>query len=96
MRSFLVLLDGKNKGRLTEDLLQRHAQHLAKLHREGCLQLCGPLAERAGAMLVFRCKTAEEAEHLVRMDPFIQERYYVSYEVIEFMEANEENNWLLN
>lgn len=42
------------------------------------------------------CDSIDEAINLVKNDPFIKERYYATYEVNELIEANENNNWLID
>lgn len=50
------------------------------------------LPERA--VLVIRADLKSYAEKLINDDPFIQHHYYKKIEIHEFMEANEENDWL--
>jgi hypothetical protein len=40
-------------------------------------------------------KAFEHVESAVNQDPFIMENYYQTYEINEFFEANDENNWLM-
>ncbi|WP_145021065.1 YciI family protein [Paenibacillus sp. Y412MC10] len=95
MRSFLVLLRNKQTGILCTDLLEQHVQHLEAMSRLGCLRLCGPFTDGDGAVMVFNGRSAEEVEDWVMQDPFIKERYYGSYDIKEFTEANESNRWLM-
>ena len=47
-------------------------------------------------MLILACSDREEAVRLIESDPFIQEGYYAAYDMYEWLEANEENNWLVD
>jgi uncharacterized protein YciI len=95
VKKFVVILSGKKRGELTKALLNRHADHLRRLKREGKLFLCGPFQDDDGAIQILVCSGRDEAINLVESDPFIKEGYYASYEVHEWLEANEENNWLI-
>jgi uncharacterized protein len=57
--------------------------------------MCGPFQSDDGAMQVIEAGSLEEARAFVDADPFIAERYYASYELVELIEANEANNWLV-
>ncbi|WP_408009198.1 YciI family protein [Pseudalkalibacillus sp. A8] len=96
MKTFLVTLGNKKKGKLTEDLLHRHIDHLKHLKQNGSLLMCGPFVDESGAMMIFRCHSSNKVKTLVSKDPFIVEQYYGTYNVAEFLDANEENNWLLD
>ena len=45
--------------------------------------------------MVFNCHSIEEVKSLINNDPFIKEKYYEAYDIQEFLEANDENNWLI-
>lgn len=95
MPSFLALLSCKRRGELTDNLLQAHVAHLQSLTASGNLVLCGPFANNDGAMQVLRADSPEHARQLLEADPFIEESYYQDFELIELIEANQHNNWLL-
>jgi uncharacterized protein YciI len=95
MAKFVFILGGKNKGTLTEDLLQSHIDHLKKYSQKGNLFLCGPFEDNNGAMQILEANSREEALEYFLQDPFIAKKYYETYTVYELIEANEKNNWLL-
>ncbi len=95
MGTFVVLLRNKDKGHLTEELLQRHITYLQQLDQDGKLVLCGPFASNADAIQILRAPTIEEATAWIEADPFIAEQYYQSYELNEMIEANASNHWLV-
>jgi uncharacterized protein len=94
MSKHVVLLKNKRKGTLTTNLLSQHIEHLKRLKTKGQLQLCGPFTDDSGAFLLIQAASIQEAEALVKQDPFITNKYYESYEVHELIESNESNNWL--
>ncbi|MBU9722625.1 MULTISPECIES: YciI family protein [Bacillaceae] len=96
MSSFLVILKNKRQGALSNDLLTNHVTYLKSLRQQGSLKLCGPFVDNDSAVMVFQSERAEDVEDLVNNDPFIYEKYYQSYEIKEFFEANDENNWLVD
>lgn len=94
MKSFLILLSEKQPHLLNEDLLQDHILYLKSLRENGYLPICGPFANNQNAVLVIRTDSKSHAEKLINGDPFIKNNYYKKFEIHEFMEANEENDWL--
>lgn len=94
MKSFLVLLSEKQPQLLNESLLQDHISYLKILRKKGYLPLCGPFSDNQGAVLIIRTDLKSHAEELINGDPFIQRNYYKKYEIHEFTEAGDENNWL--
>lgn len=95
MKSFLILLGEKQPKLLNDNLLQDHISYLKHLSDKGCLPICGPFSDNQSAVLVIRADSKSDAEEIVNSDPFIKNNYYKKFEIHEFMEANEENNWLV-
>jgi uncharacterized protein YciI len=95
LKKFLVVLKDKRNRGLNRSLLDKHIEYLKKQSEEGTLRQCGPFANNKGAFMVFHCKAFEHVESAVNQDPFIMENYYQTYEINEFFEANDENNWLM-
>ncbi|WP_413381055.1 YciI family protein [Alkalihalobacillus sp. 1P02AB] len=95
MNSYLVILKDKRKGGLSNDLLTNHVTYLKSLSQQGSLKLCGPFKDDDGTVMVFQSENVEDVEELLNNDPFVYEKYYQTYEIKEFLEANDENNWLV-
>ncbi|MBB2482136.1 hypothetical protein H5P36_18345 [Bacillus sp. APMAM] len=96
MKKFVVMLKDKKAGELTQELLIQHIEHLRKMNDEGKLFICGPFKDNDKAIQIILCESLGEAINLVESDPFVKEGYYTTYEVSELLEANEENNWLID
>ncbi|MDP5275733.1 YciI family protein [Chengkuizengella axinellae] len=96
MKKFVVILNDKQRGTLNKKLLFQHVEYLRKLKRSGNLQLCGPFKDDNKAMMILVCHEKEETIKMVNNDPFVRDRYYASYEIYEWIEANKDNNWLVD
>lgn len=96
MKKFVVIYREKLVGSLTDELLELHVNYLKRLHKSGNLQLCGPLSNNNGAVLILVTNSRNEAIELIESDPFIVEGYYKEFTLEEFIEANEANNWLMD
>lgn len=58
-----------------------HRQYLASLREKGQLAISGPFTDDSGALIVYEAATREEAEALLKGDPFHQNGIFVSYEL---------------
>ncbi len=95
MKQYLVILGDKCSGGLSRPLLEAHVAHLRALGQTGSLVICGPLGDGKRAIQLFRASSQAEIWQIVQRDPFVKEKYYRSCEIQEFIEGNEENNWLM-
>lgn len=58
--------------------------------------MCGPLKNSDGkGLLIFEANSQEEVESYVLKDPFIVQKWYPSYRIYEWIEANNSNNYLI-
>ena len=97
MAKYVVLYEDERTGTLALDLLRGHVEHLKELYSRGVLFMCGPLKDSEGrALLILEVNSQEEAESYVLKDPFIRQKWYASYRIYEWMEANESNHYLLD
>jgi uncharacterized protein YciI len=58
-----------------------HRQYLASLKERGQLAVAGPLADGSGALIVYEAPTKEEAEALLRADPFHANGIFLSWQL---------------
>ncbi len=56
-----------------------HRQYLTTLRNHGQLAAAGPFTDDSGALIVYEAASAEEAEKLLRGDPFHQNGIFVKY-----------------
>jgi hypothetical protein len=58
-----------------------HRQYLTSLKETGRLAASGPFTDDSGALIVYEANTREEAEALLRGDPFCQNGIFVSWQI---------------
>jgi uncharacterized protein len=56
-----------------------HRQYLASLKAKGQLAASGPFTDDSGALIVYEAATKEEAEAILKADPFNQAGIFVKY-----------------
>jgi uncharacterized protein YciI len=56
-----------------------HRQYLTTLKANGQLVLAGPFTDDSGALIVYEAATPEEAEQILRGDPFCQSGIFVNW-----------------
>ena len=56
-----------------------HRQYLAGLRERGQLAASGPFTDDSGALIIYEASSPEEAEQLLRGDPFHQNGIFVRY-----------------
>jgi len=93
---YVAILRSKRTGTLTWQLLESHVAHLKKLTLEGKMLLCGPFKDNDGAFQLISADSYESAKAILESDPFILNSYYQKYELFDLIEANPENNWLID
>jgi uncharacterized protein YciI len=65
----------------TEGARPAHRQYLRDLLAKGQLAVAGPFTDGPGALIVYEVATAEEAEALLKADPFCQAGVFVRWQV---------------
>ena len=90
---FVYILEPKNPGKFTPELVAAHIAHLKKLHSQERLVLCGPFASSKGGMVVVRADSAEDAVAIAEEDPFVKSGFE-TYQLRVWTLACEENNYL--
>ena len=97
MAKYVVIYEDERKDALSRDLLKGHVEHIRDLHSLGIIFLCGPLKNSDGkGLLIFEANSQDEVENHVLKDPFIVQKWYGSYRIYEWIEANDINNFLLD
>jgi uncharacterized protein YciI len=58
-----------------------HRQYLSELRQRGQLAVAGPFTDDSGALIVYEAATREEAEALLKGDPFNESGIFLSYQL---------------
>jgi uncharacterized protein YciI len=58
-----------------------HRQYLTMLQERGQLAASGPFTDDSGALIIYEANTPEEAEALLKADPFSLNGIFVSYQL---------------
>jgi len=91
-----VIYEEARQDELSPVLLGSHIDFLRDLSSKGVLSSCGPLKDSNGkALLILDTDSKEDAERHIAKDPFIRQRWYERYNIYEWIEANESNNFLM-
>jgi uncharacterized protein YciI len=56
-----------------------HRQYLSELREKGHLAISGPFSDGSGALIVLEAGSKDEAEALVKADPFAKAGVFASY-----------------
>ena len=56
-----------------------HREYIQALKKSGHIAITGPFLDDSGGLLVYEAETKEEAEKLIREDPFFKEGVFVSW-----------------
>ena len=95
MAKFVCIYEPDGNGIWTDNLVKNHVEHLRNLKYKGILILCGILKEKQGGLIILEEKSYEAAMVHILQDPLVVNKCY-SYTLCEFIEGNEENNYLLD
>ena len=68
----------QDKGKIAE-VRPVHRQYLASLIAKGQLAATGPFTDDSGALIIYEAPSKEEAEALLKADPFNKAGIFVSY-----------------
>jgi uncharacterized protein len=58
-----------------------HRDYLSGLLKDGKLVVAGPFTDDSGAIIVYETETAEQAESVLKGDPFCQRGIFVSWKI---------------
>jgi uncharacterized protein YciI len=70
----------KDKDKIKENR-PAHRQYLAQLFQKGLLAASGPFTDDSGALIIYEAKTKEEAERILKADPFHQKGVFVKWDI---------------
>jgi uncharacterized protein YciI len=76
---FAVIADYQPDDPKIPEVRPVHRQYLTELIAKGKLVISGPFPEVGGALIVLEADSKDEAEALVKADPFTQAGVFTSY-----------------
>ena len=94
-KSLYVMHIGKF-GRVADEVIHRHVEHLRKLDDSGRLVVCGPIngLDGVAGMVVFKAKSRKDAEAVCQAEPLVAEGHS-TYSLHTLTVADKSNNFLL-
>jgi uncharacterized protein YciI len=76
---FAAIIEYSQDKAKVDSLRPVHRQYLAALKERGQLAASGPFADGSGALIVYEAPSPEEAEALLRGDPFHANGIFLSW-----------------
>ena len=76
---FAAIIEYSQDQVLVEQHRPVHRAYLAKLKAEGHLAVSGPFTDASGALIVYEASSREEAEALLRGDPFHDQGIFLNW-----------------
>jgi uncharacterized protein YciI len=80
MKFAAIIEYSQDKARVAE-LRPTHRQYLASLRERRQLVAAGPFTDDSGALIVYEAASADEAETLLRGDPFHKNGIFLRYQL---------------
>jgi len=76
---FAAVIEYSQDKAKVQEIRPAHRQYLTGLTASGKLAASGPFTDDYGALIIYEAATREEAEALLKADPFNQHGIFVSY-----------------
>src|ERR1700674_1470631 len=76
---FAAVIDYKADNPKVAEVRPVHRQYLAELKEKGKLVISGPFPETGGALIVYEAGSKDEAEALIKADPFTTGGVFTSW-----------------
>ena len=80
MKFAAIIEYAQDKAKIAE-IRPVHRQYLSQLRESGRLVASGPFTDDSGALIIYEAPSAEEAEKLLRGDPFHQNGIFVKWQL---------------
>jgi uncharacterized protein YciI len=78
---FAAIIEYAQDREKVQALRPAHRQYLAGLRERGQLAVAGPFTDDSGALIVYEAASHEEAERLLRGDPFYHNGIFLTYQL---------------
>jgi uncharacterized protein YciI len=76
---YAAIIEYLNDPEKVQSIRPVHRQYLTQLRERGQLAVAGPFTDGTGALIVYEAATADEAENLLKADPFHQNGIFLKY-----------------
>jgi uncharacterized protein YciI len=76
---FAAIIEYAPKPDKIAEIRPSHRQYQARIKEKGQLGIAGPFTDDSGALMIFETDTQEEAEAILRNDPFCQNGIFASW-----------------
>jgi uncharacterized protein YciI len=80
MKFAAIIEYSQDKARIAEHR-PVHRQYLASLRERGQLAASGPFTDDSGALIIYEAATREEAEAILRGDPFHKHGIFITWQL---------------
>ena len=80
MKFAAIIEYAQDKAKIAE-IRPTHRQYLTKLKEGNQLVASGPFTDDSGALIVYEAATKEDAEKLLKGDPFSQNGIFIKYQL---------------
>jgi uncharacterized protein YciI len=78
---FAAIIEYSQDREKVERIRPTHREYLRSLLASGKLDSSGPFTDNSGALIIYEAATKEEAEQLLRGDPFCQNGIFLSWQL---------------
>lgn len=78
---FAAVIKFKTDDPKVAEIRPAHRQYLGNLFEQGKLVLSGPFSEGGGALIVYEAATKDDAEAILKADPFTRAGLFTSWEI---------------
>jgi uncharacterized protein YciI len=78
---FAAIIEYSQDKEKTEAFRPAHRQYLTRLHQTGRLAASGPFTDGPGALIIYEAASVEEAEGLLKADPFHDAGIFVRWQL---------------
>jgi uncharacterized protein YciI len=78
---FAAIIEYIHDADKVQSIRPTHREYLASLKEQGRLAASGPFTDGSGALIIYEADSPEQAENLLRSDPFHQGGVFVSWAI---------------
>lgn len=79
---FAAVIDYLQDPGKVAEIRPSHRQYLTSLLEKGQLVAAGPLTDDSGALIIYEAATSDDAEKLIRADPFFAAGIFLKWKLL--------------